>query len=273
MLAAEVTQTEPASRKPAMRASVYGVSGMRALVTMMVIPLMLVSSVSDADDFRSDLAAIDTAARQQDVAELEIWRARLGSTTPDYRSAYLAYSLAVANMERDAAAAKADLDQGIDVLEALVEIDPSSVEGWALLANCYGLKIGLSPLMAAFVGPKAGDAMEEAIGLAPDNPRVALVKGIALYQTPRIFGGDREAAIEWLSRAIEAYGVSPGGDIAWGYPDAYVWRALGYYHFEDTGRALADLDAALAIAPDHVWALSLREQMTASHGAQEQNLG
>ena len=99
----------------------------------------------------------------------------MASTAPDYRGAYLAYSLAVTNMERDAAAAKADLDEGIDVLEALLGRDPSSAVGWALLANCYGLKIGLSPFKAPFVGPKADDAMEEAIGLAPDNPRVAFV--------------------------------------------------------------------------------------------------
>ncbi len=246
---------------------------MRALITALALIGMLAASVARAGDFGSDMAAIDVAARHGDLAALENLEGRLVGIAPDYRHGYLYYSLSIL---RESAgqrnAAEADLDRSIEVLRGLVAAQPESAEAWALLSCVYGMKIGHSPFQGPFLGPKASRALNEAMRLAPDNPRVALVKGISLYHTPRMFGGDRQASIDWFSEAIERFSVDPGGDIRWGHSDAYIWRALAHHHFEDDVRALADLDAALSIEPDEAWARSLRQQLT-SLESNEENAG
>ncbi len=237
---------------------------MRALITLVAMIGLLAAGTSKAGEFASDMETIDTASQHNDVATLEQLQVDLTAITPDYRHAYVAYCLSIARQvsgQNDVA--EADLDEAIDILQVLVEEDPDSAETWALLSNSYGLKVGYSPFLGPFIGPRASNALDEAMRLEPENPRVALVKGISLYHTPKMFGGDKAASIDWFSRAIERYAVDPGEDIRWGHSEAYIWRALAHYHFEETGLALADLDSALAIAPDEVWAQRLREQMSA----------
>jgi len=237
---------------------------MRGLLSWILVAVLLASGEIRAGDFRSDMDAIDAASRRNDMVVLRRLNDELAAIPTDYRHAYLLYSLSIAQQthgQNDAAVES--LDQTVELLEGLVEETPDSAEAWALLSSGYGLKIGYSPFKGPFLGPRASRALNEAMRLEPDNPRVALVKGISLYNTPRMFGGDKRESIVWLTRAIGRFAVNPGDEIRWGNPDAFIWRALAHNDFEQPGRALADLDSALAVAPDDVWAQHLREQIIA----------
>lgn len=236
---------------------------MRPLAKVFAGSILLVAAGAQAGDFRSDMDTIDTASRRNDVAELQRLDDELAAIPTDYRHAYLGYSLSIAQQthgQHDAA--EESLERTADLLRGIVEADPESAEAWALLSSVYGLQIGYSPFKGPFLGPRASRALSQAMRLEPDNPRVVMMKGISLYNTPRMFGGDRRASITWFTKAIERFTADPGQEIRWGHADAYIWRALAHYHYEDTGLALADLDAALSIAPDDAWAQHLRSQVT-----------
>lgn len=226
------------------------------------LALMLASISALAGELGHDLAAIDEAARQNDVAGLEALRqARVGAT-PDYRDGYLYYTLSIAQqVAGDEKAAEQSLAEAIDLLEEQVDKAPESAEAWALLSGSYGMMIGYRPFRGAVLGPRADRAVETALKLEPDNPRAALIMGIALYSKPRMWGGDKREAIEWLTRAIAAFNDAPAGDIPWGHSNAYIWRAKSHYDVDEPGLALADLDAALAVAPDNAWAGYLKSQI------------
>jgi hypothetical protein len=45
-------------------------------------------------------------------------------------------------------------------------------------------------MLGMTLGPRAGTAMQSALALAPENPRVVLLDAIATYYRPPMFGGN-----------------------------------------------------------------------------------
>ena len=70
-----------------------------------------------------------------------------------------------------------------------------------MLSAPYAQKITVRPLRAIGLGRKFSHAMSKAQELAPNNPRVVLLKTITDYNLPRIVGGNRRRAVEGLHRA------------------------------------------------------------------------
>jgi hypothetical protein len=68
-------------------------------------------------------------------------------------------------------------------------------------------------------GPESGMQIEKAKQINPENPRVYLLEGQALYYTPEQFGGDKKKAKEVLELALQKYAAfKPASSIAphWG---------------------------------------------------------
>ena len=59
-----------------------------------------------------------------------------------------------------------------------IEVNDNFAESYALLSSCYGQKIGMSPWKGMILGIKSGNAIDKAVELSPDNPRVWLIKAI-----------------------------------------------------------------------------------------------
>lgn len=148
------------------------------------------------------------------------------------------------------------MDDAQTHLERAVELRPEWAEAHALLSAIYGRKAGQGMISGMRYGPKAGNAMQRAKELAPDNPRVILVDAISLYNTPSMFGGDKQKAVGRLQAAIDRFeATTPNDPLApqWGHADAYAW--LGTAHL-DAGRpdaAKQALENALDVRPDYAW--------------------
>jgi len=72
-------------------------------------------------------------------------------------------------------------------------------------------------------GPESGMQIQKAKQINPENPRVYLLEGQALYYTPEQFGGDKAKAKEILQVALQKYAAfKPASSIAphWGEPHA-----------------------------------------------------
>jgi tetratricopeptide (TPR) repeat protein len=192
---------------------------------------------------RADLLRILAAGPARDHAPLVHYA--IGYA--DWR---LSTSPAIGRRERDQL-----LDDAERQLKAAVEIDPRFAEGFALLSGVYGMKIANSSIKGIVLGPRAGSALDRAMSLEPDNPRVLISQGVSLYNTPRMFGGNPAEAEKSLRAAIEKLAAqTPSKPFpAWGAFDAHVWLGQVLAYRGDKQGARAEYARALEVAPKSGW--------------------
>jgi len=148
------------------------------------------------------------------------------------------------------------LEAAITHLEAALKLNNKFAEAYALLSSCYGQKISLAPMLGMTLGPRAGMAMQSALQLEPNNPRVILLEAVGNYYKPSMFGGSKEGALAGFKRAAELFEKEQLQDPLqpdWGKPEAYAWIGVAHLDKNDHAKARAALERALAIAPDYGW--------------------
>lgn len=219
--------------------------------------LLLLSSVITSDTAypnQSDIYKIEEAMSTMDVATLKSIRSDLQG----YPLALANYRLALsANLSQQDDLAEDALHTAMKMLENLDNEMPENVEVKALLAQVYGYKIALSPIKAMYYGPKSQNKLAEAEAIASNNPRVLLVKGIGALNTPSMFGGDKDIAIDALNKSIAAFKDDEYSGYHWGFAEVYTWRGLIMQEQGDTEKAISDWNSALEIDPYYGWAQSL----------------
>ncbi len=227
-------------------------------LTLIIVVLMATNAalalVAEDDINRAYYAA--------DVSALEGIRSKLNEEEADeaYLAAYVDWRLAGIHASRaDEDAVDAVLERGQATLEDLIERAPDSAEGWALLSSTYGMRIGIRPMIRGMtMGGKADRAIERAMQLEPQNPRVLIIYAIGKLNTPAMFGGSHDEAVEALEQALAILAANGPGRYSWGEADAYIWRGIARQREGNLEQAAADYDAALNAVPSHGWAELLR---------------
>jgi tetratricopeptide (TPR) repeat protein len=206
----------------------------------------------------ADMAEIDFASQANDLEKLLELRAAIevAENTDQFESAYLGYRLAIVYMTRqNGDEATTILDDVIESLAKDTIADDEDADSLALLSAATGLRISLSPLVSGMsLGPKSEFAIQRAIGIDPDNPTIWLVRGIGLYNTPEMFGGSADKALDALNRSIEQFDTGVARERQWGHADAYIWRGIVRQSLGDRDLARNDYSQALVVSPDYHWA-------------------
>lgn len=87
------------------------------------------------------------------------------------------------------------------------ELSPDNAEIRCIQSLILSARISVNPAVnGPIYGPKSGELLQEAIALAPENPRPHLLMGQSLFYTPEMFGGGREKAKPFLETALEKFG-------------------------------------------------------------------
>ncbi|MCL1088959.1 hypothetical protein L2744_04920 [Shewanella profunda] len=203
----------------------------------------------------ANITSVDAAANSMNIAKLQ----QLSASTQDYDQAYAQYRLAIsANVMGQKSLADSALTSAQTTLETL-EASQANAESLALLSSVYGMQIALDASKGAVLGMKSAKAIANAEQLEPQNPRVALVKAIAAYNTPALFGGSMQNAKTLASAAIERFAL-PCDNICWGEAEAYTWRGLAKQELGDSQGAIEDWQQALKVQADYGWAKFLLQQ-------------
>lgn len=128
-------------------------------------------------------------------------------------------------------------------------------ETLALRSSVLGRLIAASsnPLAAMTLGPRSSRAMDRALELGPDNPRVWLIRGMNARYTPRMWGGGLERAEEYLARAVQLFeSDAPAGvEPRWGRAEAYLWLGNVHRQRKELDQARAAYERAIQLAPDY----------------------
>lgn len=164
------------------------------------------------------------------------------------------------------------VNYAIDHLEAATDQDESFAEGWLMLSAVYGQKMTVRPFQAVSLARKFNRAMSRAQELAPDSPRVVLLRAITDYNLPRIVGGNKDRALEGLYRAARLFEEEVVEDPvlpSWGHEDAYARLGIVFMDRDNLEEARTAFERALEINPEFGWVKhtllpSLEEMETAS---------
>lgn len=183
---------------------------------------------------------IDSAVATNEVApvrrirEAAVLAARASPREPwlAYYAGYAAYREAGLLLGTERAA---DAGRFLDAAAATVErvtTGPAAADAQAMLAALQGQRLTASgsSFTAIRLGPSVLRANGRAEALAPQNPRVWLIKGITAFNAPSAFGGGAQKAEAHLRRALALFPSDHPAPPAptWGHADAWLWlgRAL-----------------------------------------------
>ncbi len=214
------------------------------LVTSLQLSFTAIAGQAEIDQIEQATASLNISGLQNIQMEMAGY---------DKALAYYRTGLS-ANLMGQEQLALTSINQAIELLEQLDTATPNDVEIKALLAQVYGYKIALKPMQGMSLGKKSNQTLAAAEALAPNNPRVLLVKGISKLNTPAMFGGSTEAAYQAFADAIANYPSDVNSGYHWGHAETYTWRGLVNMQQGQTELAKQDWQAALEIDPNYGWA-------------------
>ena len=139
-----------------------------------------------------------------------------------------------------------DTIRAIEMLRSAVALDPGFSDGWGRLSGALaGMGALYDPADAWF--EEAGEAIEKALALDPENPHAWTARGRILWSSHQ--GFQNRDALRDLTQAC--------GHPAHPY-DAPLWRSVVLTHVGLHEEALSIVDEALDIQPDDVLALIVK---------------
>lgn len=226
---------------------------MRHLFLLPVLTLVLQAGESLPERLQK-VQRISADSLRQLQAELAL--AEVPAEAKAYHEAHLAYHLAARRQAKEPKADLALVDRAIQILEPRKD-----AESRALLGACLGVKIGFSPMSGMTLAPKASALFEAALQASPGNPRVLMLQGVHVLNTPAFFGGGAKLALPILEAAVKAVeGEKAPADAwapAWGKAETLVWLAKAQRGVGQEAAATESLQRALVLDPTYGDALSL----------------
>lgn len=239
--------------------SQYGIA--RVVVLCGAVALACGVVRSDSDDF---LERIDRAVVEGSVAKLQAARSVLvreagvdsgEATSGDlYTLSYIDWRIAQLLGDDSKKEKKQLLKEAQKQLDTVLEREPGNAEAHALKGGVIGLRIN-GAMGGMFLGPKAKKATQRAFELDPDNPRVALQRGIGFMFTPKSFGGGLEPAEAELLRAQKLFQGEPADKPwpNWGRVDVLAWLGQVLVKTGRNEEARKLYNEALELEPDYNW--------------------
>ncbi len=213
------------------------------------------SSVPEDNQAKFGIGA-EQAIVQGSVAKLEALRASLErEASPDrYDLAYLDWRHSQLLPRKAKKERRLLLKRAQTMLEGLIEADPNNAEAHALHGSSIGEQI-TGMWSGIRLGRKATASLNRGFDLEPNNPRVALQRGISYFFTPKSFGGGLPKAEQELRRALALFKQEPKDKPwpNWGHVDVLVWLGQTLAKIGKPEQARTSYQEALKLEPAHAW--------------------
>ena len=147
---------------------------------------------------------------------------------------------------------------GVAVAEIAVKLNPNSSRAHQLLADLLGQ---LAPNVTGGgmkYGQRSTNEADKAIELDPKNGDAYVTRAISYLYTPEAFGGNKQKAFEFFSKAKE---LDPQAD------SPHIWLALFHLEAGKMDDALREINEARRLNPGRRFAEFVFEQVSANKKA------
>jgi len=146
-------------------------------------------------------------------------------------------------------------DEAVAHLQKAISADPKNAEALGLLAAVYGSQMAFVPALGMELGTKASEALEQALKLQPNNPRLVFLQGSSAYHTPPAYGGSVDKAEALFKRSLGLFESEPKDRPwpNWGRLDAHLWLGILYEKRGDRDGARTEYKKTLSIDPEFGW--------------------
>lgn len=229
--------------------------------------LLLCATLVSAPTFAADWADLEGRIQfawfTEDVRALRSTLATLATQAQtdalhDYYLGLAEYRVLLLTIERDKDAAKLAAEACVDHLDAANGARRDFADALALQAACQGMLAMLKPWKAPLLVPRSSTLFARAHVLAPGNPRVLLLEGLADKDPQRSHG-----TLQAATFAFEAERQRVAPTPSWGAPEAYAYLGRSDLERKDAVAARSSLERALLLAPDFELARRLLATITA----------
>ena len=242
-------------------------------VGLAVVTLHAAGVTAQEPDLRDIEARIEYAWFTEDTNSLRnLISTTEGALPKGADSAFTRYQLGFAHyrlgllltQKKDDGAAQA-FTGCVKELDEAVEVKEGFADAYALQSACYVGLAGLQAWKAVVYGSQSDSRLSKARELAPRNPRVVLLDGLADKQKPKAFGGDPVRAQSKIKQAVTLFEESrepADSEPGWGAAEAYLYLGRGLMQAGDTLGARNALEQALIIAPEFAEARRELQRLT-----------
>lgn len=183
------------------------------LTTLLLLLSYTVYAQSAYEKAMTDkIAKIDQAKTNDELVALSNDFARIGDKE---KTQWLPYYYAALSTiqggrllmrENKQSALDTPADAAIGYIAKAEALNPDNAELSILSKMAHSLKMMVDPMSRYMSeGQTAAQALDKAIKLDPNNPRIALIQAEDLYFTPPQFGGDKKKGLETFQKAKDLY--------------------------------------------------------------------
>lgn len=144
------------------------------------------------------------------------------------------------------------LEEAESLLKARIEADPNDATAHLVLSQVYQARI-TSMMSGMRFGPRAGETLDRALELAPDDPRALYLKGVSQLMAPGPMGNKEEARRNLEAAVARFVEGAPEGVFWWGEPEAHAFLGLSYAREKEHAPARAAYERALELEPGFDW--------------------
>ncbi|HUQ11466.1 MAG TPA: hypothetical protein VM146_14215 [Steroidobacteraceae bacterium] len=163
-----------------------------------------------------------------------------------------------------------EIDKAIDTLPVVKYGLDDTPENQLERAEDYALRTactlaGREMSSIPFTGGRIGSRIEDAVKLAPKNPRVRLVEALAMFERAGKNADEKAAALKALRAVTQMFELARAQASTtpeWGAAEAYAFLGRALIDQRDAVGAREALERALLIAPEYAFARKLMSQIT-----------
>jgi len=138
----------------------------------------------------------------------------------------------------------------------LIGIKGFESEGKVILSGIYMMRIAHNWSDAIALSPLFYSTLAEAEKLNKNNPRVYLLRGMMKFNTPEMFGGNKEEALTNFLKASSLFENAEEGkefNPEWGYLETLAWTGQVYAKLGNVDTARYYYKKILTIEPENKW--------------------
>lgn len=219
---------------------------------------------TNSEELNENVQKIHAAYFQNDIKqymEVHSFLERLIEIEPandlaKYYSAYVEYRLYASKQATNNSFVEKFYEPAVKTCKELIETGKMLDEAKTILAALYVMRLAKNPMEAMALSPQIHSLLGEAESINPSNPRIHIIRGIMVMNTPPMFGGGTEKGMDSFKKAISLFESNKNENNNlpnWGYEESHAWLGIGYQRINNMEKAKEIFIKVLELKPDFGW--------------------